>query len=103
MSKFVRFLFAYLVLTLLLSACAERQAPRGTVWQTATISSLMAGVYDGEVTIRDLKEHGDMGLGIFNAADGEMILLDGRVYQIKSDGVAYPVADDAKTPFAVTT
>ncbi|MBF0510290.1 MAG: acetolactate decarboxylase [Deltaproteobacteria bacterium] len=103
MSKSIRLLFVCLILTLLLSACAERQARHGAVWQTATISTLMVGAYDGEVTIRDLKEHGDLGLGIFNAADGEMIQLDGRVYQIKSDGVAYPVGDDLKTPFAVTT
>nr|QNO55609.1 hypothetical protein JLLEDACL_00008 [Methanosarcinales archaeon ANME-1 ERB7] len=32
--------------------------------------------------------------------DGEMVALDGNFYQIKSDGVAYPVDDDMTTPFA---
>jgi acetolactate decarboxylase len=32
-----------------------------------------------------------------------MIELDGEFYQVKADGVAYPVADTMKTPFASVT
>ena len=35
--------------------------------------------------------------------DGEMIGLDNQFYKIKTDGVAYPVDDSEKTPFAVVT
>lgn len=63
----------------------------------------MAGVYDGEMTFGELKQHGDFGVGTFNTLDGEMIELDGQVYQVKSDGVAYPVEDAMKLPFAVVT
>ncbi len=41
------------------------------------------------------------GLGTFNNLDGEMIGLDGEFYQIKADGIAYPVDDLMKTSFAV--
>ncbi|MGY6217555.1 acetolactate decarboxylase [Methylolobus aquaticus] len=71
------------------------------LFQTSTIGALMEGIYDGEVTYRELATHGDFGLGTFNALDGEMIAFDGRYYQMKSDGRAYPVSPDAKTPFAV--
>ena len=77
--------------------------PREVIFQVATLGSLMQGVYDGEVTFGQLKAYGDTGIGTFNGLDGEMIFLDGRFYQIKADGKAYPVADSVKTPFAVVT
>ena len=73
------------------------------LFQYSTLGSLMAGVYDGDMTFSELGQHGDFGLGTFNALDGEMIEVDHRVYQIKSDGVAYPIDDSMKTPFSVVT
>ena len=70
------------------------------IFQNSTINALLEGVYDGSLTYGELRTHGDFGLGTFNALDGEMIAFDGNFYQVKSDGVAYPVADDQKTPFA---
>ena len=55
------------------------------------------------MTFGELKKHGTFGLGTFDALDGEMIGLDGQFYQIKTDGVAYPVPDSMTTPFAVVT
>jgi acetolactate decarboxylase len=53
--------------------------------------------------IGELKRYGDFGIGTFDALDGEMICLDGAFYQIKADGIAYPVSDSLTTPFAVVT
>src|SRR5262249_19124469 len=41
------------------------------------------------------------GLGTFNGVDGEMMVLDGRVYRGTVDGHAHAVADSPLTPFAV--
>ncbi len=76
---------------------------RETLFQYSLLSSLMAGVFDGEMTFADLKNYGDFGLGTFNGLDGEMLEIDHQVFQIKSDGVAYPVDDALKTPFSVVT
>jgi acetolactate decarboxylase len=73
------------------------------LFQYSALSSLMAGVYDGDITFGELKQHGDLGLGTFNALDGEMVEVDQQFYQVKSDGVAYPVADTMKAPFAEVT
>jgi acetolactate decarboxylase len=70
------------------------------VFQNSTINALLEGLYDGSMTYGELRRHGDFGLGTFNALDGEMIALDGDFYQIKADGIASPVADDQRTPFA---
>ena len=60
-------------------------------------------MHDGDTTIGEITERGDFGLGTLDGLDGEMVELDGHVYQIRTDGVAYLVADGAESPFAVVT
>jgi acetolactate decarboxylase len=78
----------------------DEHADVHSIFQLSTITALLEGVYDGDHTYGELRAHGDFGLGTFNALDGEMIAFDGEFYQIRSDGVARPVRDDQKTPFA---
>ena len=51
------------------------------IYQTSTMGALLNGVYEGDVTIRELLRHGDFGLGTFNGLDGEMLVLDGVCYR----------------------
>lgn len=74
-----------------------------TIYQFSTINALLEGVYDGEITFGELREKGDFGLGTFNSLDGEMIELDGTFYQVKADGNAYKVNNNATSPFAAIT
>jgi acetolactate decarboxylase len=74
-----------------------------TLYQVSTIDALMLGVYDGIQPVSELKKHGDFGIGTFDGLDGEMIVLDGKVYQAKADGRVYLVMDNATTPFATVT
>lgn len=83
--------------------CARLHPGRDTLFQTSTITALLEGVYEGQMTFGALKRHGDFGLGTFNALDGELVALEGEFYQVKADGVAYPVDDSMKTPFAAVT
>jgi alpha-acetolactate decarboxylase len=48
-------------------------------------------------------EHGDFGLGTFANLDGEMVVLDGRVYQVQGTGRVSEASPDAGAPFAVVT
>ncbi|MBP7529195.1 MAG: acetolactate decarboxylase [Syntrophorhabdaceae bacterium] len=73
------------------------------VYLSAPINALVEGLYVENTTIAEVKRHGDFGLGTFNYLDGEMLLLDGKVYQIRSDGNVYDVPDDEKSPFACVT
>src|SRR6201992_1216739 len=73
------------------------------VYQISTMGALLDGVYDADVTIRELLRHGDFGLGTFNGLDGEMLILDGVCYQLRSDGSARVADPDQRTPFAVVT
>jgi acetolactate decarboxylase len=79
------------------------QIEHGTLFQVSTSGALVEGVLDGAVSVAKLREHGDFGLGTYVDLDGEMIVLDGEFYQIRSDG-SVRVADDSQlAPFAVVT
>ena len=100
-------LIALLVMSSLTALGCQSSTPSqeagDVLFQYSTLDTLMAGVYDGDITFGELKQHGDLGLGTFNTLDGEMVEVDHQFYQVKSDGVAYPVADDMKAPFAEVT
>jgi acetolactate decarboxylase len=81
----------------------DTSVDRDTLYQVSTINSLLSGNYDGFVTIEELKKHGDIGVGTFDMLDGEMIVLNGEVYQINSEGKVIKVNDEVTTPFAEVT
>lgn len=74
-----------------------------TIFQVSTSTALVQGVYNGCVTIADIKKHGNFGLGTFDELDGEGIMLDGEVWQAKSDGSLSKAPNSATSPFWVTT
>ncbi len=73
---------------------------RNTLFQTSTIDALLAGVYDGDLSCADLLKHGHFGIGTFDRVDGEMIVLEGIIYQVKADGKVYKPDANCTTPFA---
>jgi acetolactate decarboxylase len=77
--------------------------PVHTLFQVSISGALVAGVYDREVSVKSILEHGDFGLGTFANLDGEMVVLDGRVYQVQGTGRVSEAAPDAGAPFAVVT
>jgi acetolactate decarboxylase len=79
------------------------EKPVHTVFQVSTSGALVAGVYDREVSVQRVLEHGDFGLGTFANLDGEMIVVDGRAYQIRGTGLVTEATPDAGVPFAVVT
>jgi len=69
----------------------------------APVNALVEGIYEEKVPLGEIKRHGDFGLGTFDNLDGEMILLDGTVYQVNSAGRVAVVDDTCLTPFACVT
>ena len=73
------------------------------LFQYNTLGALMAGLYGGSFTIKELLEHGDLGIGTLDSIDGELIVLDGKAYQAKGSGEEpeiVEVAPDATVPYA---
>ncbi|MFZ6719091.1 acetolactate decarboxylase [Undibacterium sp. Ji49W] len=77
--------------------------PPAKAFHYSTIDALLAGAYEGELTVDELKLKGDFGIGTFNRVDGEMIVLDGEVFQFKADGSVVKASGTQLTPFAVVT
>lgn len=78
-------------------------APKNSIYLCAPVNALVEGLYEEKIPFSEIKQHGDFGLGTFDHLDGEMVMLDGNIYQITSDGRAALVDDTALTPFACVT
>jgi acetolactate decarboxylase len=79
------------------------QVGQSTLFQVSTAGALVEGIYRGATTVADLRVHGDLGLGTFEGLDGEMVVVDGRFFQVRSDGSVTEVGDEARSPYAVLT
>ena len=71
------------------------------LWQNAPAIALENGCYDGLTTVAEVKAHGTLGVGAFDHLDGEMVMVDGEVHRMLSDGSAAPAADDDTLPFCM--
>ena len=83
----------------LIAGCADG-ARQGQLYQVSVICALQEGAYDWQVSCEELVRHGDLGLGTFEALDGEMVVIDGKVYQVPASGAVRPAAAATKVPFA---
>jgi len=81
----------------------DRQGAHHTLYQVSTATALVEGIYQGAVRVGTLREHGDLGLGTFEHLDGEMVIVDGHFFQVRSDGSVRECDDDVLSPFAVIT
>ena len=72
-------------------------------FQASTIEAVLDGVYHGDITVGELRERGDFGLGTFDELDGELVMLDGTVYRMDPRCCAHVVSDAVRSPFATVT
>src|ERR1700745_1364988 len=70
-------------------------------YQISTSTALVEGVYSGSISSSVLLEHGDFGLGTFEGLDGEMVILNGHIYQVTNK--VQHRTDDFPVPFASIT
>ena len=75
--------------------------PVHTLFQVSTSGALVQGIYERAVSSTFLLNYGDFGIGTFDNLDGEMVVLDGGIYQVRSDGTVNKIVDDTGTPFAI--
>ncbi len=101
--RIMRFSLTATCCAVVLWGCGHFQGNRDELFQASTIGALLEGAYDGYLTCKELKKHGDLGIGTFDGLDGEMIVLEGKVYQLRADGKVYSAQDSLRTPFAVVT
>ncbi|WP_051437724.1 acetolactate decarboxylase [Eubacterium xylanophilum] len=76
---------------------------RECLYQVSLLQDLTQGDYYGSIPVSALKERGDIGLGTFDKLNGELIMLDGKVYRADGAGKVEEVPDDETIPFASVT
>ena len=93
---------------LLMQSCTQKQPVETAntnpatdfMYQYSIIDALLAGVFDGNLTLGQLKAKGDFGIGTFNRVDGELIVDQGTVYKVSSDGSIHEMPDTDSTSIA---
>lgn len=106
LKKIVLPVLSAVLLLSLLAGCtvtagsAAGSSGKNMLYQVSTLNALMLGHYDGAISCGELLSYGDTGIGTFDALDGEMIALDGKIYQAKGDGSVVSVNESVTTPFA---
>jgi acetolactate decarboxylase len=73
------------------------------IYQYSIVSALMDGQTVHGIQLKDLTKQGDFGLGTFQLADGEMILVDGTAYHMRHDGSISVVEPTTYLPYAMVT
>ena len=73
------------------------------IYQYSLVNALMAGVSDSGITVSQLLEKGNQGLGTFVRVDGELLLLDDKVYQLQAEGKIREAELNDQIPYAVST
>jgi alpha-acetolactate decarboxylase len=75
------------------------------IYQYSLVNALMSGVSDKatSITASQLIEKGNQGLGTFVRMDGELLLLDGVVYQLEAHGKIRVADANDRIPYAVAT
>jgi acetolactate decarboxylase len=73
------------------------------LYQVSTYTSLSGGGYDPVEPVGILMRNGDLGLGTFTGLDGEMVVVEGTCYQVKSDGTVRSADSSQGVPYASVT
>ena len=80
-----------------MSAVTEKHP---AMYQVSTLQALSLGYTCPVVTVEELLRHGDTGLGTFEDAGGEMIVLDGRCWRADGTGAVSEAPPETGVPFA---
>jgi acetolactate decarboxylase len=86
------------------AAAQQKMKPADTgdnLFSAGFASGFIGGLYDNWYPYKQLEKHGNFGLGAPGQLDGELLMMDGKIYQTRSTGKTTLVADTGKLPYAV--
>ena len=87
-------------LTIVVVLSQQTQPQNDVLFQASSLDSLVKGSYEGKISVHDLLNHGDFGLGAVEYMDGELVCLDAKCYRITTDGMAHELSPESKIAFA---
>jgi acetolactate decarboxylase len=89
------------IVCLFATSKVSAQIKNNTLYTAGHASAFIGGLYDAVYPYSKVLKHGDFGLGAPDKLDGEILVLDGRIYQTQSTGKTFEVKPSALTPFTV--
>lgn len=82
---------------------ADENSASPMVYQVSAWDPFFAGDYSAQSSVGDLKTMGTMAIGGYEHMNGELLELNGRVWQITIDGVVTEPTNDTGVCFATIT
>lgn len=70
------------------------------LYQLSTKENLLNNEYFKTTSLYEIEKKGDFGIGTLNGVDGELVVLDGKYYQVKYSGKVESPLKNSLTPFA---
>lgn len=71
----------------------------GAVTQFAVLDALLDGVYSSGMSASEVRTHGDTGVGCCERLGGEVVIVDGRLFECTLDAPPREMSDDESLPF----
>lgn len=93
--------FSLLMIFTSLKTSAQQKVVDKNLFSAGYAAGFIGGLYDSYYPYKQLKQHGDFGLGAPGKLDGELMVFNGKLYQTQSTGKTTQLADTGKTPYAV--
>ncbi len=93
----------YAILILLLAvgtASAQKSDGESCLFHVGLANTLLGGLYDGFYTVDQLKSKGNFGIGAPHRLDGELLILDGRVWQTTHIDSTFEAEGSMMVPYA---
>jgi len=90
----------WIVLIMMLYLPGAGQEAGDGIFYSSLNYAVRLGQLDGLVTLKELKQHGDYGVGGEHGLAGELVFLNGVAYSFSSDGKSKFTADTATLAFA---
>jgi len=76
---------------------------KNDIYQYSFVNALMAGVSDSGISVEKLLSKGNQGIGTFAKMKGELLMIDGKIYQLLGDGNTREPDGTDQIPYAVGT
>jgi acetolactate decarboxylase len=98
-----KYFYLFILLILISSLNYPQKKNTGILFQSSPVVALLNGVMNDDFTVGDISKHGNFGLGTFIGVDGEMIVLDRKVYRVDYNGNVSQPDKLTRTPFVTLT
>ena len=82
-------------------AGAQQKIAEKDLFSAGYAAAFIGGLYDAWYPYKELHKHGNFGLGAPAMLDGELMMLNGKLYKTQATGKTSGIDEAGETPYAV--